>query len=53
MPNHCMKAVIGVSSPMNADFTVKFNPEVKPNTLTYTTEDINSEEKTSELLCDL
>ena len=53
MPNHCMNGLINVPMPINADWTVQFNPEVKASNPTYSSSDINSEEKTSELLCDL
>ena len=53
MPNHCMNGLVNIPMPMNADWTVQFNPEVNSNKLTYSESDINSSEKTSELLCDL
>ena len=28
MPNHCMNGLVNIPMPMNADWTVQFNPEV-------------------------
>ena len=53
MPNHCFNGLLNAPSEKESDFTVQYNPQVDVNVQTYSESDVNSVEKTSELLCDL
>jgi hypothetical protein len=52
MPNHCSDATVNTAVDIEADWEVKFNPDVT-GVLNYQESDINSVEKTSEILCDI
>lgn len=52
MPNHCFQATNENPVPNNTDFQVIFNRDVTGMT-NYDSSDIDSEEKTTELLCDI
>ena len=47
LPNHCMNGLLSGATASDADFTVKYNPSVDMSVLNYTSNDINSVEKTS------
>ena len=53
LPNHCFNGLLSAPSEKESDFTVQYNPEVDASVQNYEERDINSVEKTSELLCDL
>ena len=53
MPNHCFNGLLNAPSEKESDFTVQYNPQVDVNVQNYEESDVNSVEKTSELLCDL
>jgi len=53
MPNHCFNGLLNAPSEKESDFTVQYNPQVDANVQNYEESDVNSVEKTSELLCDL
>jgi hypothetical protein len=52
MPNHCFKATNANATVINSDFTVKFNKDVS-NVTNYDETDVETQEKVSELMCDL
>lgn len=51
-PNHCYHATNANPVHLNLDFSVKFNMDVS-GIENYSAEDINSVDKTTELICDL
>lgn len=51
-PNHCYHAINANPVSLHLDFSVKFNMDMTGIT-NYSAEDIDSVDKTSELICDL
>ena len=52
MPNHCFQAINENPTPNDTDFQVIFNRDVSGMT-NYDDTDFDSQEKTTEILCDI
>lgn len=52
LPNHCSDSKVNTAVDINVDWKVKFNPDVT-GVMNYSESDVNTQEDTTDLLCDI